>query len=106
MRKFTIAALLAAGAPIAAEAAPLMPPAPAIQVAVAASSPVETVACVRGGWRGVGGYPGCRYGRPYVRPYPYVVAPAPVYVAPPIVVAGPVVPAPRRCWIAGAWRPC
>ncbi|MFC0242114.1 hypothetical protein [Rhodopseudomonas telluris] len=106
MRNILIAALFAAAAPVSAQAASLIAPATAAQAAVAATSPVETVACVRGGWRGVGVYPGCRNYRPYYRPYPYVVAPAPVYVAPPVVVAGPVVPAPRRCWIAGAWRPC
>lgn len=102
MRTVLTVALLAAAAP-AAHAAPLIAP-DAMRAAVVAASPVETVACVRGGWRGPGVYPGC-WRRPY-RPA-YVVRPAPYYVAPRVVVAGPpVVVAPRSCWIAGAWRPC
>lgn len=89
MRQILIAAVFAAAVPVSAQAAPLMASAATVRAAVAATSPVETVACVRGGWRGVGVYRGCGYYRPYYRPYPYLVAPAP-----------------RRCWIAGAWRPC
>ncbi|MBI5129937.1 MAG: hypothetical protein HZA66_10885 [Rhodopseudomonas palustris] len=103
MRKILIAALFAAAAPVTGHAAPLMAPAAQMQAAVAEASGVDTVACVRRGWRGPGVYPGCGYHRPYYRPYPYVVAP--VYVGPRVVVAAPV-PAPRQCWIAGAWRPC
>jgi hypothetical protein len=101
MRTALTVAFFAAAAP-AAQAAPLLAPA-AMRPAIAAVSPVEPVACVRGGWRGPGVYPGCR--RVY-RPA-YVVRPAPYYVAPRVVVAGPpVVVAPRNCWLAGAWRPC
>jgi len=99
MRQLLAVALLATTVG-AADAAPLAPA--AMHPVLAQTSAVETVACVRGGWRGVGVYPGCRYYRP--RPYYYA---RPVVVAPPVVVAGPAVaPAPRRCWIAGAWRPC
>ncbi|WP_322514336.1 hypothetical protein SR870_14985 [Rhodopseudomonas palustris] len=108
MRTVLTIAFLAAAAP-AAHAAPLVAP-DAMRTAIAAASPVETVACVRGGWRGPGVYPGCRAYRPGypVRPYRYYARPvAPYYVAPRVVVAGPpVVVAPRSCWIAGAWRPC
>ncbi|MCG6207285.1 hypothetical protein LPW26_21780 [Rhodopseudomonas sp. HC1] len=104
MRKFLIAAAFAAATPVAAEAAPLIVSTAAPQAA--AARVIEPVACVRGGWRGPGVYPGCGPVRRYYRPYPYVVAPmAPVYGAPRLVVAAPVVPAPR-CWIAGAWRLC
>jgi hypothetical protein len=114
MRNCLSAAVFAAAslAAPAAQAAPLVAGSAALRPAVAAAPlPVETVACVRGGWRGVGVYPGCGPYRRYYRPYPYVVARpypvAPVYVAPRVVVAGPaLVPAPRQCWIAGAWRPC
>ncbi|WP_207803147.1 hypothetical protein [Rhodopseudomonas palustris] len=110
----TAALAVAALLTLAGSAAIAAPLAPAARPVVAADAgvPIETVACVRGGWHGVGVYRGCGYyGRPYYyRPYPYYVARPyrvrPVYVAP-VVVAGPaVVPAPRRCWIAGAWRPC
>jgi len=84
----------------AVEAAPLADAA-AIGAAAAAASPVQTVACARYGWRGFGVYPGCW--RPRVYAPGYVVA-APYY-APPVYVA-PVVRAPRRCWISGAWRRC
>lgn len=99
MRKFLVLAFLAAMP--AAEAAPLMAPS-SMQPAIAEASPVQTVACIRYGWRGWGAYPGC-YRRPVyavTSPYSYYAA-APVYVAPP-VYAEPL----RRCWIAGAWRLC
>ncbi|WP_182915232.1 hypothetical protein [Rhodopseudomonas palustris] len=105
MHKFLIAAAIAVATPIAAEAAPLIVSTAGPQV-LAPAIAAEPIACVRGGWRGVGVYPGCGPVRRYYRPYPYVVAPvAPVYVAPRVVVAAPVLPAPR-CWIAGAWRLC
>ena len=87
----------------AADAAPMVG-AGSIRVAAAAAAPVQTVACARYGWRGWGVYPGCfrpRYYAPgYVVAAPYY-APPPVYVAP-----APYIGPPRRCWIAGAWRPC
>ncbi|UZE48398.1 hypothetical protein [Rhodopseudomonas sp. P2A-2r] len=97
MWKFPILAALLVAAPVA-KAAPLMAP-DALRPAIAAASNVETVACVRYGWRGVGVYPGC-YRPRYAMAAPYYVAP-PVYVAPPAYV-----PPPRRCWYAGAWRRC
>ncbi|WP_150104579.1 hypothetical protein [Rhodopseudomonas palustris] len=95
----------------AAIAAPLAPVSQSAAAAAATALPVETVACVRGGWRGVGVYPGCGYyRRPYYRPAPYYVvrpyAAAPAYGAPVVVAGAPIVPVPRQCWIAGAWRPC
>ncbi|HEY8337763.1 MAG TPA: hypothetical protein VIQ05_28540 [Tardiphaga sp.] len=92
MRKFLILAALLSATPIA-QAAPLMAP-DSLRPAIDSASNVETVACVRYGWRGAGVYPGC-----YRRPR-YALA-APYYVAPPVYV-----PPPRRCWYAGAWRPC
>jgi hypothetical protein len=75
-----------------------------VGAAVEADASVQTVACVRYGWRrGWGVYGGC-YGRRYAPAYvvatPYY-APAPVYVGPPTYVRPP-----RRCWIDGAWLPC
>jgi hypothetical protein len=94
MRKILAVVLLAAAAP--ADAAPFVGAGP-IGAAAEIAMPVQTVACARYGWRGWGVYPGCfrrPYGPAYVVAEPYY-APAPVFVRPP-----------RRCWIAGAWRPC
>ncbi|MES2196376.1 MAG: hypothetical protein V4517_18300 [Pseudomonadota bacterium] len=99
MRKLLVLALLAA-AP-SAHAAPMIG-ADSIRSAAEAATPLQTVACVRYGWRGPGVYPGC-YRRPYAPAY--VVA-APYYVPPPVYVAPVYAPPPRRCWIAGAWRRC
>jgi hypothetical protein len=100
MRKLLAVALLAAAS--SADAAPLVDAA-SVRMAAEAAAPIQTVACVRYGWRGWGVYPGC-FRRPYAPAYvvaePYY-APGPVYVAPPAYVRPP-----RRCWIAGAWRPC
>jgi hypothetical protein len=94
MRKLLAVALLVATS--SADAAPMLGAA-AVRSAAEATTPVQTVACARYGWRGWGVYPGC-FRRPYAPAYvvaePYYV-PAPVYVPPP-----------RRCWIAGAWRLC
>ncbi|MDO9062597.1 MAG: hypothetical protein Q7U92_26730 [Bradyrhizobium sp.] len=94
MRKLVVLALLAATS--SADAAPMMG-ADSMRAAAAAATPLQTVACARYGWRGPGVYPGC-----FRRPYPpaYVVA-GPWYAPPPVYVVPP-----RRCWIAGAWRPC
>lgn len=109
-----------AGMATAVQAAPLLAP-EVMRPVVAATAQVETVACVRGGWRGAGVYPGCAlrpgypvrpYYAPYYAPRRYYARPgypiAPYFVAPRVVVAGPAyVPVPaRQCWIAGAWRPC
>ncbi|KIZ42323.1 MULTISPECIES: hypothetical protein [Rhodopseudomonas] len=102
MRMFLTAALLAATP--AAEGAPLLAP-QAMRPAIAATVPVETVACVRGGWRGPGHYPGCGPARRYYGPRRYYGAPY-YYVGPRVIVAGPAYRPPRQCWIAGAWRPC
>lgn len=100
MRKLLVLALLAATSPAAA--APMIG-SDSIRSAVEAASPLQTVACARYGWRGVGIYPGC-FRRPYAPAY---VAAAPYYAPPPVYVAPPdYVRPPRRCWIAGAWRPC
>ncbi|MBC7580572.1 MAG: hypothetical protein H7312_24920 [Tardiphaga sp.] len=98
MRKFLILAALLVAAPIA-NAAPLMVP-DALRPAIAAVANVETVACVRYGWRGAGVYPGCYRGPRYAMAAPYYVAPR-VHVAPPVYV-----PPARQCWYAGAWRLC
>jgi hypothetical protein len=92
--RLLVLALLAATS--SADAAPLAG-AGLIREAAESASPLQTVACARYGWRGLGIYPGC-FGRPYAPAY--VVA-APYYAAPPVYVRPP-----RRCWIAGAWRPC
>jgi hypothetical protein len=94
MRKTLALVLLVATS--SAEAAPI-PGAGSIGAAAKASSPIQTVACARYGWRGWGVYPGC-----FRRPYgpAYVVA-DPYYAPPPVVVRPP-----RRCWIEGAWRRC
>ena len=91
MRRLLMIVALAATS--AADAAPLVG-AGAVRDAASAATPVQTVACARYGWRGFGVYPGC-FGPPYRRAY---VAP---YYAPRVYVEPP-----RRCWIAGAWRPC
>jgi hypothetical protein len=98
MRKYLILAALIAAAP-AAHAAPLMAP-QALRPAIESVTNVETVGCVRYGWRGAGVYPGCYRGPRYAMAAPYYVAPR-VYVAPPVYM-----PPPRQCWYAGAWRPC
>ena len=99
MRKLLVLILLAAAS--SADAAPIAGTG-ALRAAAAEATPVQTVACVRYGWRGVGVYPGC-----FRRRYPAYVVAAPYYVPPPVYVAPPVyVPPPRRCWIRGAWRPC
>jgi hypothetical protein len=106
MHRFLALALLVCTV-AAADAAPLAPTAARADLSV-----VEPVACVRGGWHGPGVYRGCRYYRPGypLRPYPYYARPyypvVPYYAGPRVVVADPLLPAPRQCWIAGAWRPC
>lgn len=100
MRRLLVLVALAA-AP-AADAAPIAG-AGSIRAAAEAAAPLQTVACARFGWRGFGVYPGCfrsPYASVYVMAEPYYAPPA-VYVAPPAYVRPP-----RRCWIAGAWRPC
>jgi len=99
MRKFLAAALVLACS--TAEAAPL-PAAGAMAAVAEATTPVQTVACARYGWRGFGVYPGC-FRRPLYAPRYAVVAP--VYV-PPVYAPPPVYVPPRRCWIDGAWRAC
>lgn len=100
MRKLLVLALLAVTS--SAHAAPMIG-ADSIRSAAEAATPLQTVACVRYGWRGPGVYPGC-FRRPDAPAY--VVA-APYYAQPPVYVAPPVyAPPPRRCWIAGAWRLC
>jgi hypothetical protein len=94
MRKLLALVLLVAAS--SADAAPILDAA-AVRTAAEAITPVQTVACARYGWRGWGVYPGC-WRRPYAPAY--VVA-EPYYAAPPVYVRPP-----RRCWIAGAWRPC
>jgi len=100
MRKVLALVLLLATS--SADAAPLLG-AGSLRSAAEATTPLQTVACARYGWRGWGVYPGC-FRRPYAPAYvvaePYY-APAPVYVAPPVYVRPP-----RRCWIGGAWRLC
>jgi hypothetical protein len=100
MRKLLALVLIAATS--SAEAA-LLPGAGSIRPAVEATTPLQTVACERYGWRGWGVYAGCFrrfYGPAEIVAEPYY-GPAPVYVSPPVYAQ----PA-GRCWVAGAWRPC
>lgn len=97
MRRLLILVVLAATS--SADAAPMIG-AGAVRVAANAATPVQTVACARYGWRGFGIYPGC-FGPPYRRAYVAPYYAQPVYVTPPVYVRPP-----RRCWTAGAWRPC
>jgi len=93
MRKLLALVLLLATS--SADAAPLLG-AGSLRPAAEATTPLQTVACARYGWRGWGVYPGCfrqTYAPAYVVAEPYVAPP--VYVRPP-----------RRCWIGGAWRLC
>jgi hypothetical protein len=96
MRKFLVPMLLAVAMP-SADAAPVVA-SQSIGPITAADRPVQAVACTRYGWRGWGVYPGC-FGPGYIAAVPYYAAP-PVYAVPEVSMP------PRRCWIAGAWRPC